>query len=106
MELLQLAKTYLEAEGYQVSQPEADFLTGRRDRLGGDKEFVHVWASDETSQRVIRQREPSYLTRFGGLSEQDPISAKYFLVPTAEGLSGDFRRDAKKWYRVDVRVPI
>jgi hypothetical protein len=106
MELLQLAKTYLEAEGYQVSQPESDFLTGRRDRLGGDKEFVHVWASDETSPRVIRQKEPSYLTRFGGLSEQDPISAKYFLVPTTEGLSGDFRRDAKKWYRVDVRVPI
>ncbi|HEY8694849.1 MAG TPA: pentapeptide repeat-containing protein [Chloroflexota bacterium] len=105
MDLKQLAETYLVAEGYSVTQSGRDLLVGNRQSLGEDVEQIYVWVPDFDSAASFRSLQGPYLARFETASKVHPHARKFFLVPSLEGITTDFRRTALSIWNVLVRVP-
>ena len=103
MDLRGLTVGYLSSDGYEVNIREKDLVVGRKQTLGEMSEFVYIWVPEQGN---LEGREQSYLTRFGQANEVHPQAQKFLLVPSLEGLSPRFRRDANQWFNVKVRVPV
>jgi hypothetical protein len=106
MELVELTEGYLKAEGYDVGRKGRDQLIGSRVSVGGDREFIYVWLPNLQDPRAWPSQEGPYMSRFGEAASANPAALKYMLVPSLEGLSNEFRRDAQRWYNVRIRVPV
>ncbi len=102
--LVDLARSYLQAERYQVAD-RPDLLMGTRAAVGGGTESVLLWVLESRRPEELRSRERSLLAAFGEANEFDPTARKFLLVDSYEGFSADFRRDARKWFDVRVTVP-
>jgi uncharacterized protein YjbI with pentapeptide repeats len=102
--LVGLARSFLEAERYQVAD-RRDLLKGTRASVGGGTESVLLWVLESHAPEELRSRERSLLAAFGEANESDPTARKFLLVDSYEGFSADFRRDARKWFDVRVTVP-
>jgi hypothetical protein len=101
-----MAEGYLAAEGYSTNPRGRDLIVGNRVAVGAEREHVYVWVPRIGGPRGFTSLESSYLRRFEEATEAHPRAPKFFLVPTREGLSNDFRSGAKQWYGVSVVVPV
>lgn len=95
----------MEAEGYAVNASGRGLLIGRREAMGDEQESVYLWVLPDTSREDFATQERPYLRRFMEAADEDPTARKYCVVPTLEGLSTDFRRDAQRLARVAIQAP-
>lgn len=104
--LLNLARGYLTAEGWDVISRGRDLLRGSRDSRRGDeeKDYVYLWVSEHDGRNFSSREEP-YLRRFGEAKDQHPTAERMLLVSTLQGLSTDFRSGARRWHGVKIVVP-
>lgn len=104
-DLARQVKTFLEAEGYTVSERRELFVGSRR-TLAEDNEYIYVWVPANYVPSTFRSREGGFLSRFKEAADDNPIAPKFMVVPTVEGLSREFREGARQWYRVNIRTPV
>jgi hypothetical protein len=106
MELLEMARGYLGAEGYRVNTRGRDLLIGRREGVAEQEERVYVWILPDTGATDFGSQEQPLYRRILSASDEDPSAARICLGPTLGGLSRDFRGDAQKWANVSFRTPV
>jgi len=104
MSLLEEARSYLEAEGYEVNARAKDLLVGMRRGVADEMDVTYVWAPAIRGP-MPRSTEGPLLGRFKESMDIHPFAQRYLLVPSTEGMSREFRQGAKQWYNVNVRVP-
>ena len=104
--LLELGRSYLEAEGWDVRQRGRELLRGERDsrRGDGDKEHIYVWVPSDF-EGSFATREGPFLRRLEEARNEHPRAEKVFLVPTTLGLSTAFVSSAAEDHAVETRVP-
>jgi hypothetical protein len=103
MTLIELASGYLEADGYSVTRRGRSLVVGNRPTIGEETDFIYVWVSDSAALRSFASQEGPMLKSFAEVASTHPRSTRFFLVPTTEGISGDFRKQALE---LDVRVRV
>lgn len=96
--------TFLQANGWLVTNLDSRLISGTRPSLGDMHDQVLVWIPEATAPEDLRLREEGYLRRFSEHNEGQ--SQRFMLVPSTEGLSAEFRRRAKSEFRVTVTTPI
>jgi hypothetical protein len=97
------AATFLEADGWTVSQRDPLLIVGSRQGFGDTSDQVLIWVPQAgLSPEQLRLREDGYLSRFG--EEARTYGQKHLLVESAEGLSADFRRRAFREFGVSLTV--
>ena len=105
MTLYDEALTFLESEGWAVpGEPRGDVVRARRAAIGDNSEHMTVWCPGVEDAEDLRRREATLLRAFA--EEARTAGAKFLLVESTQGLSAEFRRQAKHEYNVDIRVPI
>lgn len=92
--------TYLEADDYSVTERPYGLLVGVREALGG-YETIYVWVPS-TRHGIPEQ---TLMSEFGAAGKDDPGARKFMLVESMEGISTEFRSDANRYFRVQVRTP-
>ncbi len=105
MDLPRLATEYLETLGYEVRQRGRDLIVGHKLSIGGERETILVWVPPRESGQSFATQEGPYLSLFEAAAREYPRAQKFMLVETYEGLSVNFRSEAKRTYDVNVRVP-
>src|SRR5262249_28789506 len=106
MDLLALARSYLEAEGYDVGPRGRDILVGSKASLAGERQFFYAAVPDLSGGISFRSQEGPLLARLKDINDQHPSAQKVVLVPSREGLSREFLHGAPQWYNATVRVPV
>ena len=106
VDLLELTNGFLRAEGYDVVARGRDLLVGNKRSIGEDVQFVYVWVPRVVPGSSFRSQEPPYLGKFKDASDRHPFAQKFMLVPSFEGLSSEFRKEALQWHNVKIRVPV
>jgi hypothetical protein len=112
-----LARSYLEAGGYQVRRTAAGFLDlAHPEATGGRPARVLVWSDDTTfappraltaSERAERdQREQALLAGFRKEMAAAPGAVGCFLVAGTRGLSATFAKSAPTVLQGGIRVPV
>ena len=104
--LKDLAEGYLKAEDYDVIRHGRHLLRGTRQGIAEATDFIFVWVPDRQELSNFRTSERPYISEFERIDSQYPASKKFMLVESREGLSQDFVRMAKRYYGVEIRVPI
>ena len=97
------AATFLEADGWLVTQRDQLLIVGSRPGLGDMSDQVLLWAPQGHSPEQMRLREDGYLRRFSEYATAQ--GQKFMLVESTEGLSAEFRRRASREFGVQVTVP-
>ncbi len=102
-ELLNLARGYLGAEGWDVRTRGRDLLVGDRAGRGSDdeKDHIYVWVPPGVGTD-FESREGPYLRRFEEAKAEHPFAEKFFLMHRVAGLSSEFRTGAKRWHQVKI----
>src|SRR5437879_2758271 len=106
MDLLELARGYLDAEGYSVGQRGRDILVGSKALLAGERQFFYVAVPDVSQGISFRSQEGPLLARLKEINDQHPAAQKVVLVPSREGISREFLRGAPQWYNAHVLAPV
>lgn len=106
MDLMKLARGYLEAEGYTVGQRGKDILVGSKPAPAGERQFFYVTVPNLLPGTSFRSQEPPLMSRLKEINDQHPTAQKVVLVPSREGLSAEFLRGAPQWYNATIRVPV
>ena len=97
------AATFLEADGWMVSQRDPSLIVGSRQGFGEASDQVLVWVPQPgLSPEQLRLREDGYLRRFE--EEARTYGQKHLLLESTEGLSADFRRRAFREFGVSLTV--
>jgi hypothetical protein len=103
--LITLAEGYITADGYSVTLRGRDLLFGTKRGLA-DTQLIYVFVPDARALSSFQSLEGPYLNRFKEVSDLHPQAQKVLLVPSLEGVSTEFRRDANRSYGVKIRVPV
>jgi hypothetical protein len=106
VDLLELTKGYLEAEGYSVGQRSREILVGSKLAEAGERRFFYVAVPDLKEGVNFRSQEEPLLGRLKEINDQHPYAQKVVLVPSREGLSRAFMLAAPQYYNATVRVPV
>ena len=106
MDLPRLAREYLGTLGYEVRQRGRDLIVGHKLSVGGERETILVWVPPREPGQSFSTQEGPYLSRFEAAAREYPRSQKFMLVETYEGLSANFRSEAKRKHDINVRVPV
>jgi len=107
MNVLETARGFLKALGYQVQEKERNLFIAEKAGLGGDTDRACVWVltQDLRQGRNPLLVEEEYLNRFKGIATKYPGARLYLVVETMEGFSADFRSRASRSYGVRIQVP-
>jgi hypothetical protein len=103
VDLRDQARGYLEAEGFTIGERARDLLIGTRRGLAEEPDVVYLWVLD--AKKFGRSQEGPFLGRFKDAVDAHPYAQRHLLTTSTEGLSSEFKRGAKQWYNVNVRVP-
>jgi hypothetical protein len=103
MTLFEEAATFLEANGWLVTQIDSMLISGTRPGLGDISDQVWVWAPPTHGPEQLRQREDGYLRRFEQQAQRQ--GQKFLLVESTEGLSAEFRLRAFREFGISPQVP-
>lgn len=103
--LTEQVKTFLEAEGFIVSE-RRELVVGTRRTYGEEVDRIFVWVPNIGEAGSFRSREADFLERFRRVSEDTPTATQFMVVPSFEGLSREFVMGAPRWYRVKIRTPV
>lgn len=98
-------KSFLEAEGYTVSSRRELFIGSRR-TFAEETEYIYVWVPENYNPTTFTSREATFLSRFDEAARSNPITSRFMVVPTLEGLTRQFREGVLQWYRVNIRTPV
>jgi hypothetical protein len=101
--LIKEAASFLEADDWVVSQRDSSFIVGSRQGYGDASDQVLIWVPQQgLTPEQFRLREDGYLRRFA--EEAGTYGQKHLLVESTEGLSADFRRQARGDFGVSLTV--
>lgn len=98
-------KSFLESEGYTVSS-RRELFVGSRKTIAEETEYTYVWVPANYDPTTFTSREPTFLSRFDEASRSNPITSRFMVVPTIEGMSRQFREGVRQWYRINIRTPV
>lgn len=116
--LAQLARSYLEAGGWQFVGEKPSLFHFNRRTDGGNIESVLVWtwSEDHTPSRILRRsghahrdaREATLLKGIKAELSREPTAAGYLLVESKVGLSQNLIVEASRLFgeRGGIRVPV
>jgi hypothetical protein len=96
--------SYLEAEGYKMQLRPGGLLNGTKKGFVGLSENIYVWVLDDEPSQV-RAQEARLLKQFGDISAASPFGHRFLLTQSLEGLSKEFRDEARRWYNIRVAIP-
>jgi len=107
MGLLEEAREFLVARDLAVEERDRNFLVAQQPGLAGERDVTCVWVLTSEAWRGRDQDlvEEEILNRFKGASAKFRGSRLYLLVDTTEGLSADFRNEAKRRFGASIVVP-
>lgn len=106
MPLQENVTSYLEAEGFNVSQRSLDLIVGNKPSMGGQREYVYVWAPEQLGRRDRSTLTRTLMADFGEAAKESPRARRFLVLETSEGFSPEFRSDARRYFDVNLLAPI
>ena len=101
-------RAYLEADGYTIAERSSAFVerevSGWRAGTGGTRQYMNVWLPDIPSGGTLETQEGAYRDRFQ--RARQAAATNIMLVPSRQGISPEFIREARANYGVAFSTPI
>ena len=101
-------RAYLEADGYTIAERSQGFVelevSGWRAGPGGTRQYMNVWMPDIPRGGTLATQEGAYRDRFQ--RARQAAATNIMLVPSRQGISPAFIREARANYGVAFSTPI
>src|SRR5688572_13660758 len=106
MTLFDETRAFLAAVGYSVdsSDSRAGVVRGDRAAIGDTSDQITVWCPSYADPEELRRNEAGLLRRFA--TDTRSTGKRFLLVESIQGLSSEFRSEARTSFSVQTRVPV
>ncbi len=106
-DLQKMIESYLNSDGYEISDAREGFLVADRPELGGDRDIKLFWVPPSSIEvgddfEILEDRLNN---EFEAILPQYPDAKYYMVADSLEGFSKDFAVETKK-RRIKMKVPI
>lgn len=99
-------ESYLQSAGFSLLNTKEGFVIADKGALGGERESLLIWIPiDRSRKRRLSQTEAALLDEIEAEIPNYGGARCFVLVPNLEGLSRDFRTEARR-LGVKIRAPV